>query len=56
MKVMISQPMNGRSSEDILNERQSLTQKFNDLGIEVLNTYFQEQAPEGCDQRYIFFR
>ena len=49
MKVMISQPMNGRNQEDINKERQDIIEKFNKMHIEVINTLFTEEAPDNCD-------
>ena len=49
MKVMISQPMNGRNQEEIKKERQDIIEKFNKMHIEVINTLFNEEAPDGCN-------
>lgn len=49
MKVMISQPMNGRSEEEIKKERQDIIEKFNKMHIEVINTLFTEEAPDNCN-------
>ena len=49
MKVMISQPMNGRSEEEIKKERQNIIEKFNKMHIEVINTLFAEEAPDNCN-------
>ena len=49
MKVMISQPMNGRSEEEIKKERQDIIEKFNKMHIEVINTLFEEEAPDNCN-------
>lgn len=46
MKVMISQPMNGRNEEEIKKERQDIIEKFNKMHIEVINTLFTEEAPD----------
>lgn len=50
MKVMISQPMNGKSEEKIKEERASIIDKFNKMHIDVVNTLFTEVAPEGCNE------
>lgn len=50
MKVMISQPMNGRSEEEIERERNEIIEKFNKMHIEVIDTYFEEEAPENCNK------
>lgn len=49
MKVMISQPMNGRSEEEIKKEREEIIKKFNKMHIEVINTLFTEEAPDNCN-------
>lgn len=49
MKVMISQPMNGRSEEEIKKERQNIIEKFNKMHIKVINTLFTEEAPDNCN-------
>ena len=50
MKVMISQPMNGRSEVEIERERKEIIEKFNKIHIEVIDTYFEEEAPENCNK------
>lgn len=49
MKVMISQPMRGKTEEQIKEERQKIVEKFNKMHIEVINTMFTEEAPEDCN-------
>lgn len=49
MKVMISQPMNGRNEEEIKKERQEIIQKFKNMHIDVINTLFREEPPENCN-------
>lgn len=49
MKVMISQPMNGRAEEQISAERKKIIERFNKMHIEVINTLFTEEAPENCN-------
>lgn len=49
MKVMISQPMNSRTEEQIKEERQKIIDKFNKMHIEVIDTLFTEEAPENCN-------
>lgn len=46
MKVMISQPMNGRCEEEIKKKRQNIIEKFNKMHIEVINTLFNEEVPD----------
>lgn len=41
MKIMISQPMGSRTYEEIVSERQSLVNKLNLEGHEVIDTVFE---------------
>ena len=41
MKVMISQPMNGRNPVEVMKERKELINKFNKMHIEVVDSYFR---------------
>lgn len=45
MKVMISQPMNGIPDDEIRRIRLELTEKFANMHIEVVDSYFIEEAP-----------
>lgn len=49
MKVMISQPMKGKTEEQIREERKRIVDKFEKMHIEVVNTLFTEEAPENCN-------
>ncbi len=49
MKVMISQPMNGRKEEKIKEEREKIVEQFKKMHIEVIDTLFTEDAPEDCN-------
>lgn len=49
MKVMISQPMNGRTEQQIKEERKAIIDKFNKMHIEVIDTIFTEEAPRDCN-------
>ena len=49
MKIMISQPMNGRTQEQIEKERNEIVEKFKKMHIEVINTLFMEEAPDNCN-------
>lgn len=42
MKIMISQPMGGRTYEEIVSERQILVNKLNLEGHEVIDTVFED--------------
>ena len=47
-KVMISQPMKGKTNEQIKQEREQLVKELTDAGYEVLDTVF-ENAPADED-------
>lgn len=47
MKVMISQPMNGKTQEQIEEERADLIKSLEDKGYEVVNTIFAGETPVG---------
>lgn len=47
LKIMISQPMNGKTEEQIRNERAHLVKKLEEKGYEVIDTIFAEETPEG---------
>ena len=49
MKIMISQPMNGKTTEEILNERKEIVETLEKEGHEVVNTVFAEETPKNCD-------
>lgn len=55
MKVMISQPMLNRNTEDILEERKNLINKFNNMHIEVINTFYTEDISEECNNDGVYF-
>lgn len=40
--AMISQPMNGKSDEEILEQKRAAENKLKDLGYDVLNTFFDD--------------
>lgn len=44
MKILISQPMNGKSNNEIKKEREELIEKFENLHIEVVNNIIEESA------------
>lgn len=48
MKVMISQPMKGKSTEQIRKERAKITEILEKLCCEVANTIFEEEPLEKC--------
>lgn len=49
MKLMISQPMRGKTNEQIKAERESLVKELEKEGHEVVNTVF-DLAPKGKDE------
>ncbi|MDO4382373.1 MAG: DUF4406 domain-containing protein [Clostridia bacterium] len=49
MKLMISQPMNGKSTEQIEAERKQLVEDLERKGYTVINTIFAEESPKDCD-------
>ena len=52
-KIMISQPMRGKTNELIKEERKVLVKEFEDRGYEVLDTVFNE-APKNVDEAIWF--
>lgn len=46
MKVMISQPMNGRKNIEIKQERQEIIEKFKKMHIEVVDTLFDYEITD----------
>ena len=49
MKLMISQPMRGKTTEQIEAERRALVEQLEKEGYEVVNTIFAEETPKDCD-------
>ena len=49
MKLMISQPMRGKTTEQIETERKQLVEELEKQGYEVVNTIFAEETPKDCD-------
>lgn len=50
LRVMISQPMNGKTEEQIREERKTIIEKFNNIHIDVIDTIFTEEPPESCNK------
>ena len=50
MKIMISQPMRGKTTEQIKQEREELVKELENQGHEVIDTIFAEEAPKDCDK------
>lgn len=49
MKLMISQPMQGKTTADIKVERAELVKQLEAEGHEVIDTIFAEEPPANCD-------
>lgn len=49
MKAMISQPMRGKTEEQIREEREKITKKLENFGWEVVDTIFTDEPPKGDD-------
>lgn len=49
MKIMISQPMRGKTTEQIYAERKQLVEELEKQGHEVIDTIFAEETPKNCD-------
>lgn len=49
MKIMISQPMNGKTEEQIRKEREEIVSKLEKMCWEVVDTIFAEESPKDCD-------
>lgn len=49
MKLMISQPMRGKTTEQIEIERKAIVEQLEKEGHEVVNTIFAEETPKDCD-------
>lgn len=49
MKLMISQPMRGKTEQQIREERVELVKQLEKEGYEVVDTIFAEETPKDCD-------
>lgn len=54
MRVMISQPMNGRSENDIRLQREGTIKKLEKLGIEVVDSVFKEE-PQNYKEPALYY-
>jgi len=54
MKVMISQPMRGKTNEQIKEERTKLVKELEEKGLEVIDTIISEEAPQNCDEAIFY--
>ena len=49
-EVMISQPMNGKTNEQIIEERNKLVRLLTGRGYKVIDTIIREDAPKNVDE------
>ena len=50
LKAFLIQPMNGRKEREIIRERELMKKVLLPYDFEVIDTYFIEKAPEGCNE------
>lgn len=50
IKIMISQPMRGKTNEPIKEERAKLVKRLEKDNFEVIDTIISEDAPKGCNE------
>lgn len=50
MKIMISQPMRGKTNEQIRKEREQLVKKLKSEGHEVIDTIINEKLPKDINE------
>lgn len=55
MKVMISLPMNGKTDDEIYTETKKITDKLNELHIEVVASNFKQDPPDTCQHPPLFY-
>lgn len=48
-KIMISQPMNGKTDEEIREERAELVRRFAEESMKVIDTIINEEPPKDVD-------
>lgn len=54
MKVFISQPMKNRTDEEIKEERKNIIEKFNNMHIEVIDTFFADEVSNDFNKGVYF--
>lgn len=54
IKVMISQPMKGKTNEQIREERQELVRRLEEDGMEVIDTIISENPPKDMDEAIFY--
>lgn len=50
LKIMISQPMRGKTNEQIREEREKIIKRLEKDNFEVVDTIISENAPKGCNE------
>ncbi len=50
MKIMISQPMRGKTNEQIRKEREQLVKELKSEGHEVIDTIINEESPKDINE------
>lgn len=58
MKAMLSQPMNGKTDEEIVTTRERAIATLESMGYEVVNTLFTDEwySPDSCEARGVVNR
>nr|DAE23868.1 MAG TPA: Blasticidin M [Siphoviridae sp. ct9lR64] len=58
MKAMLSQPMNGKTKEEIATTRERAIATLESMGYEVVNTLFTDEwySPDSCEARGVVNR
>lgn len=54
MLIFISQPMKGKTNEQIKQEREELIQELEKQGHEVIDSVISDKVPENCDEAMYF--
>lgn len=55
MNIFISQPMNGKSNEQIKKERANLIEQIESEGNEVINSIFEDEPPKDVKNIGIYY-
>ena len=50
LKIMISQPMRGKTNEQIREEREKIIKRLEKDNFEVVDTIISENGPKGCNE------
>lgn len=54
MKIMISQPMRGKTNEQIRAERERVIKELENMSYEVVDTIISEEPPKDCDEAIFY--